>query len=243
MSVSADVALSRQLVLQRDMQTVNHNLSNFKTPGFQAKFLMVAESQVKPTFKNSYSFVEDLVTIRDVSQGRFVNTGNPLHVYINGHAYFAVQAPQGTRYTRSGVFTLNEQNELVTPEGHKVLNQGNGAIVLPEGSIDITIGTDGVISDKNGQIEQLGLFSFKNEQLLKDEGYNLMHSSEQPTTATENVTVGQFGYEGSNVNEITQTTLFMEILREFQQVQKFIEEEGHLQSKATQSLLKISSYA
>ena len=240
MAVYSDVALSQQITLMRDLQNTSSNVANLKTPGFQAKQLIMGEQQVKPTMTDSYSFVDDILSVRDVSQGRFTNTGNPLHAYINGHAYFAVQTPQGVQYTKNGAFTLNEQNELVTADGYLVLDEGNSPITLPEGITDITFATDGTLSSPNGQIGKFGLFSFQNENLLKDVGNNLLTSNEQPNLA-EYATVTQFGFEGSNVNEIFETTHMMDILRRFQQIQKFIEQDNQRQTQAIQSLLKISS--
>jgi flagellar basal-body rod protein FlgF len=241
-SVSADIALSQQQVLMRDLHVTQHNIANSKAPGFQAESLIMVESPVRPTFNQSYAFVDDLVRIRDLTQGQFVDTGNPFHAYISGRAYFAVQTPQGIRYTRNGAFTLNPQSELVTAEGYQVLNPGNAPIVIPEGLTNISIGSDGVISSNQGQIDQLGAFSFQNEQLLKDVGDNLLTTTEQPALA-ENYSITQFGFEGSNVNEIRETTHLMDIMRKFQHIQKFIEQNGRMQSQATQSLLKISSFA
>jgi flagellar basal-body rod protein FlgF len=247
MSIYADIALSQQLALMRSLHSISHNIANFKTPGFQAKSLVMTEVHSPVTGSDvtgtgNYSFVEDVATIRDLSQGRFVETGNPLHVYIKGRAYFAVQTPDAIRYTRSGVFTLNDQNELVTPEGYQVLSNGNAPIIFPEGVTDIMIAADGTISSPQGQIAQLGLFHFSNEQLLKDIGDNLLSSPENPVIAEE-YALTQFGFEGSNVNEVVETTRLIDVMRQFQYIQKFLEQESQSHSQATRSLLKISTYA
>jgi flagellar basal-body rod protein FlgF len=41
-------------------------------------------------------------------------TGDPLDLAINGNAYFAVQTPEGERYTRDGSFTLDSNGRIVT---------------------------------------------------------------------------------------------------------------------------------
>ncbi len=244
MSIPADIGLSSQLALKRKLAIITNNMANKMTPGFQEKHQIFGESEVKATMTRQYSFVKDLATIRDLTPGKFVSTGNPLHAYISGRAYFAVQTPQGVRYTRAGAFTMNERNELVTPQGYNVMDQGNSPIILPEGATTIKISSDGTISHSQGQIGQLGLFEFGNEQLLRDDelGNNLLNSTEAPTTATKS-SVGEFGYEGSNVNEIRATYLMLELAREYQQIQKFSENQGRMQTQLTQNLLKISQSA
>jgi len=41
------------------------------------------------------------------SQGTFQQTENPLDLAIKGEGFFAVETPNGTRYTRDGRFTMN----------------------------------------------------------------------------------------------------------------------------------------
>ncbi|PNA99482.1 flagellar biosynthesis protein FlgG, partial [Pseudomonas sp. FW306-2-11BA] len=53
----------------------------------------------------------------DVSGGAIQLTGNPLDVAIVGDGYFAVQTPQGERYTRAGALTTDATGRLVTMEG------------------------------------------------------------------------------------------------------------------------------
>ncbi|MES2790393.1 MAG: flagellar hook-basal body complex protein, partial [Planctomycetota bacterium] len=64
----------------------------------------------------------DYGTGRDNSEGSLESTGNPLDLAIQGKGYFAVQTPQGERYTRAGNFTINAQGQLSTLNGDLVLD-------------------------------------------------------------------------------------------------------------------------
>jgi flagellar basal-body rod protein FlgF len=51
-------------------------------------------------------------------QGSFKETGNPYDVALEDKGFFAVQTPNGIRYTRNGAFTLGVEGLLVTKDGY-----------------------------------------------------------------------------------------------------------------------------
>ena len=56
-------------------------------------------------------------------QGYLKETGKSLDMALtNPNAFFAVDTPFGIRFTRNGEFTVNDQNELTTMEGYKVVS-------------------------------------------------------------------------------------------------------------------------
>ncbi|GFN24125.1 flagellar hook-basal body protein [Thermanaeromonas sp. C210] len=60
---------------------------------------------------------------KDFSQGPLVNTGNPLHVAVQGRGFLAVEGPDGGLYlTRDGAFHVNGSGEVVhTSSGYRLL--------------------------------------------------------------------------------------------------------------------------
>ncbi|NJN37140.1 MAG: flagellar hook basal-body protein [Nitrospiraceae bacterium] len=64
--------------------------------------------------------------------GRIRLTGNPLDLAIQGSGFFEVQTPQGVRYSRNGMFSLDHQRRVVTNLGHFVMG-AKGEIKLPVG--------------------------------------------------------------------------------------------------------------
>ena len=55
-------------------------------------------------------------------------TGEPLDFAIAGNGFFAVQSPQGVRYTRDGQFRASAQGVLTDSGGNAVLDQGGAQI-------------------------------------------------------------------------------------------------------------------
>ncbi|MBA4118398.1 MAG: hypothetical protein C0514_05855 [Candidatus Puniceispirillum sp.] len=240
--LSVDVTLSLAQVIKRDMEVVTNNIANAQTAGYKGFATVLSESRWHPTPKQDYSFVQDLATVRDTSLGAFKQTGDPFHLYINGQGYFAVQTPQGTRYTRSGVFTLDNLNQIVTAQGYPVMDTSNSPIVLPEGVFNISIGKDGTITDGEDNIGTVGRFSIPAGANLTDEAGSLINT-DMPAVLDEEIPVLQHGYEASNVNTVVETTKLMSLLRAYQQAQSYIEAQSKLQSQMAQQLIKIAPAA
>ena len=54
-------------------------------------------------------------------QGALKESGNPFDLALEGEGFFAIQTPQGERYTRNGSFLIDNNGVLVTKEGFPVL--------------------------------------------------------------------------------------------------------------------------
>ena len=75
-------------------------------------------------------------------QGTIKMTENPLDLAITGEGYFQIDMPNGdTAYTRSGVFQLNENGELVTAQGYTV----QPGITVPADAEDIVVNVSGEV--------------------------------------------------------------------------------------------------
>ena len=64
------------------------------------------------------------------------STGNPLDVAIQNNGFFEVKTADGVRYTRNGIFSLDNQRRLVTNLGHPVMGI-KGEIKSASGNIQI----------------------------------------------------------------------------------------------------------
>ena len=126
-------------------------------------------------------------------------TGNMLDLAVSGEGYFAVQTPQGVRYTRDGSFYRQANGALVTAYGQAVLNAQNRPIVLPD-SANITIGAKGEIMDGQRRIDTLQFVQFDDRRAVLKQGDNLYRPQEgaEPRAATGDIQQGML--ENSNVN-------------------------------------------
>ena len=135
----------------------------------------------------------------DHAQGGMKTTGNMLDLAVSGEGYFAVQTPQGVRYTRDGSFYRQANGALVTAYGQAVLNAQDRPIVLPD-SANITIGAKGEIMDGQRRIDTLQFVQFDDRRAVLKQGDNLYRPQQgaQPQAATGDIQQGML--ENSNVN-------------------------------------------
>ena len=84
----------------------------------------------------------------DYQQGALESTGNTFDLAIVGDGFFAVQTPDGVRYSRNGAFFKNTQGYLQDIRGYNLLDTQGNPIRIPENISDsqVFIPSDGVIS-------------------------------------------------------------------------------------------------
>ena len=111
MENSLTVALARQSVLGRQMDVIATNLANMNTAGFKAENMIFTEHLEQTAEGEVLSLVHDVGFIRDLSEGPMVGTQSPLDLAIHGQGYFAIETPEGERYTRHGVFQLDADGD------------------------------------------------------------------------------------------------------------------------------------
>jgi flagellar basal-body rod protein FlgF len=235
------IALSRQMVLRAQMDVVANNIANANTSGFKAEMMLMSEVDMPAEPGVELSYVQDFATARDFSPGTLRPTGNDLDVAIQGNGFFAVQTPQGVRYTRLGRFQLDANGVLVTSHGYPVLAGGSSVTLNPDDG-PVNIAEDGSISTdlaRNGQmmtvVGKLDVVDFANRDALTPVDDTMFDAGAQaPTTATGKL--AQRMLEDSNVNPIVEMTNMIEVTRNYQSVQRFIDAEHERQRRAISSI-------
>jgi flagellar basal-body rod protein FlgF len=246
------IGLSRQMVLERQMDVVANNVANVNTNGFKAdqslfqEFLKTGAHEDRFVGKDrAVSYVIDSGTYRDFSQGPLQSTGNPLDFAVDGSGFLAVQTAAGERYTRDGGLQINSQGQLVTVSGDPVLGTG-GPIVFQQTDHDISISPDGTITVLDGTARtdsirgKLRLVSFADAQQLLKEGSNLYSAGNagaaQPDTRS---TVKQGFIEKSNVNSVAEMSTLIEVNRAYSQIATLLQQQGDLHKSAIQQLADV----
>ncbi len=214
------VSLSHQLAAYRSMDVIANNLANADTPAFKREAASFQEyvANVQPaegeTGQQKVSFVKDMGTQRDLSQGHATVTNAPFDLAINGKGYFTVQTAAGDRYTRNGHFTLDGQGRIATQDGALLQGDGGEVTVTAEDG-DIHIAEDGTITGAKGQLGKLKLVQFDNESALTKEGASL-YATDQTPNAVENPSLHQGAIESSNVQPVIEISHMIEVMRAYQ---------------------------
>lgn len=235
------IGLSRQVALQRQMNLVANNIANVNTPGYRADKILFEEFIAKPKpMKEDISMVFDYGQFKDTAAGKISFTGNALDVALEGPAFMMVETAEGTKYTRAGNFSLNPNGELVTASGNPVLNNGEGRINIPAGAKDIVIAKDGQIMTDQGVVGQIGMVEFANVNNLRATGdtYYVADNGEIAQPAT-NTNMRQNMIEGSNVQAVLEMTDLIEISRQFQSLQRTLQNEHERQRTTIQKLTEM----
>jgi len=238
------------------LDMISENLANSRTDGYKRKngivgdFLRIYQQKrdelpIPGQTKEAAKFLNRSINrvprltqeYTDFTMGPVVETGNPLDIALGEkNLFFAVETPQGIRLTRDGAFKLNEEGELVTRDGFKVLSRnyfGNHqAITIPEDAIDVSIAKDGRIEylrqtamDAPVYLDDLMVVRVDNLQDLKAEGDNYFAMpgkklERQMNVVTDTRAVYQHMIEKSNVNPVREMTALIETNRLVEMYQK-----------------------
>jgi flagellar basal-body rod protein FlgF len=239
------VGLSRQVVLQREMDIVANNIANANTTGFKVESLMEKTDPAAPAFTlqgpRPVKFVTQDGVARDFSQGALNRTDSPLDVAIQGQGFFQVSTAGGPRYTRDGRFTLDANGRLVTDSGDPVLDDGGGEITLdPNNAGAVTIAQDGTITQGATRLGRLGVYTFQTLATLQKTGGNLYQdtSNQQPQPAAD-ARVRQGMLEGANVQPILEITRMIEVSRAYEQMSQIMDSTATLSKNAVEQLGKV----
>ncbi|KIZ41677.1 MULTISPECIES: flagellar basal-body rod protein FlgF [Rhodopseudomonas] len=245
------VGLSRQMVLERQMDVVANNVANVNTNGFKADKSVFEEYLNTGAHEDNFlrrdrrvSFVQDRASYHDFAAGPMEQTKNPLDVAIDGSAFLVVQTPAGERYTRDGGLSINPQGQLVTAGGNPVLGTG-GPIVFQPGDKNINIAADGGVSVVEGANTidslrgKLRLVKFASPQSLLKEGNNLYSSPNGPGQPDATAQVHQGYIEKSNVNSVAEMSRMIEVTRSYTQISAMLQQQGDLRKTAIEKLADV----
>lgn len=245
-------ALSGAMAQSTKLDTIANNLANVNTPAFKRdqqlfqEYLTANEKQPETiqiprdvasieSFYNMQggdkSFVDTKGTFTDFSQGGLKPTGNALDVAIDGKGFFEVATPGGVRLTRAGNFTLDGSGQLVTKEGHPVLNAGApgvdpaSRVIRVQGAGALTISDNGDVFEGTENIGKISLVSVNNPDSLQKIGgslYTFKSNSVPDMTNINNPSLKQGFLETSNVNIVQEMTDMISTNRVFESTQKAI---------------------
>ena len=237
MDANAPVGLSGQIALTRRLETIANNIANAGTAGYRAEAVTFSTvvSKTQP-FTTSFAFGGGPHV--NTASGAFTQTGNPLDVAVHGGAFLSVSTPQGTAYTRDGRMQMLPTGDLVSLEGHPMLDAGGAPLTANPRGGALVISSDGTIRQDGRSIGALGLF-----EVDFGKGYKRYENSAFLPAATpapvEDFTannVVQGFTEQSNVSPIIEMTRLIAVQRAFEAMSTSLEQRDQALRETIQGL-------
>ena len=237
MDTSLYVSLSSQIALERRLNTIANNVANTNTTGFRAGQVRFEEVLDGGSAK-APSFVNEGQSYLSPQSGTVTETGASLDFAIQGDAWFAAQSDAGTIVTRDGRFKMAETGELVTLEGHSVLDAGGAPVQLNAAGGKPIVSNDGIVRQDGNVISSIGLFEYQPTADFRRHGSSgiIAESEPQPVVNTQGVGMLQGFVEESNVNPIEEMSKLIIVHRTFDQIAAAIRDTEGSQEKAIETL-------
>ncbi len=211
--ISASGALSS--IHQQDALT--GNLANLGTAGFKP---IMAGTQFRPSVRqeDGMSSLDSNAMLErlgagvlsahnkiNFAQGAIEISSSDMDVAIDGSGFFIIEHEGGQALSRDGRFGLNAAGTLVqSTTGRPVLDPSNNQIKIDSTNGLVTIHGDGLITQGDLAVGQLGLGDVADRSILTKHGEGLFVSKYgNPLTIQDgHGAFKQFATEASGVNEI-----------------------------------------
>ena len=222
------------------------NSGNIVSGGRQIAKLIVPEARKSIGTINSGSLIDRVMI--NYNQGAQERTENAMHISLEGNGFFKVKLDNTdvVKYSRSGVFTMDNSGVLRDFLGNIVLSEDNSEIKVPKNSRSLEFKSDGTLVSLNSdgqreQIAKLALVDIYNKEDMQKYGHSYMQMTNN-AQAIEHPFGGKVlqGYlEKSNVSAIDEMVDMIQMYRGFESDQKVINAYDQIMQKAANEIGKI----
>jgi flagellar basal-body rod protein FlgF len=200
-----------------------NNLANRGTTGFKAQTPVFQALPLYGQGEADRVMVTAADESADFRAGAVEPTGRNLDVAVNGAGWIVVQAPDGqSALTRNGSLSISTTGMLQDSDGHPVLGEGFGPIVLPPLQ-SVTIGADGTVSgalagQSPDQVAALNRIMLANppSASVRRRADGLFQNTAAPLEPDANVHLQVGALEDSNADTVATMMNMIETSRTFQ---------------------------
>lgn len=227
--------LARQSGLEREMQAIAHNLANLATTGYRREGLVFAEHVRAVDGGPALSLAHANARWTGLLPGAQAATGGSFDFAIDGAGFFLVETPAGERLTRAGRFSPDAAGELVTADGHRLLDEGGGPVFVPPTARAVTLAIDGTLAADGVPLARIGLWEPVDPTRLDREAGTLF-AAPGGVRPAEGGTLHQGFLEESNVVAVTEVARMIEVSRAYELGQGFLAREDDRQRAVIRTL-------
>lgn len=182
---------------QTKLDVIGNNIANVNTSGFK-KGRVTFQDMMSQTMSSAQAPTDNrggvnpaqvglgsqLGTVDNIhTQGFLQTTYNPLDLALEGDGMFVLETLDGRAYTRAGNFYLDDDQNIVNPDGYYLLDVDGNKITIPDGAKGFNVQQDGTVNftskdDETMEAGQIALAMFSNPSGLQKIGGNLFLDSE-----------------------------------------------------------------
>lgn len=214
--------------LESEFNAIAQNLANVSTVGYKRLVSSFARTlaEQQDLFSEDDSGPVDVNLGVDFSQGlSLIETGRTLDLALGGKGFFVVETTDGPVYTRSGMFRVNQNGQIVDSDGRIISGQGGPITVGQDVALSqLYVGNDGTVKAGDSTLGRFRIVEFgDNEKELIPVGDNCFKAPENISPAqADDVSVRQGYLESSNVKIIDELVNMIMVSRLYEANMKFI---------------------
>ncbi len=226
----AKATMQRQEVLA-------HNLANASTNGFRAELTAFRAVPVRGDGASTRVYALESTPGYNPDAGPIQTTGRKLDVALQGGAWLAVQARDGTEaYTRAGALDVDSEGQLITRGGLPVTGDG-GPITVPAHA-EVLIGSDGTVNATigSGRPQVIGRLKLVTPEAPLTRGNDGLFRAAEDLPGDPNARVQDGALEGSNVSPVEAMVAMISAARQFEQQMKMLQSVQEKEQAATKLL-------
>ena len=228
--------LTRLSGLKNEMQTIANNIANVSTTGFRKEGMIFSEYIADMgRDEDSLSMALGNVRVTNSAQGPLTPTGGTFDFAIEGDGFFLIDTPNGQSLTRAGAFTPNDQGELATHDGYRLLDGGGAPIFIPPTATNVAVAADGTVSADGQPLAQIGLF-LPTDTNSMDRTNGVRFMTDGGIEPFEGSVILQGYVENSNVNAVVEIARMIEVQHAYTMGQKFVQQEDERIKSVIQTL-------
>ncbi|MBW8014783.1 MAG: flagellar hook basal-body protein [Planctomycetes bacterium] len=242
LEVSSNLKSSTSALMQ-EYHAITHNIANANTAGFKRRASSFSNKLAEQTAilgsGSDSGGVIQFKSVIDFSQGNLDHTERPLDLAIKGEAFFVIESPDKTEYTRNGQFGRNSNGQIIDYQGRLIAGK-NGPITIPAEISDsqLVIAGDGSVMAAGANIGKIRMVEFGADMAkLKPAGDNcfVAPNDVMPVAAVKS-SVEQGYRESSNVDSVRETINLITVSRMYEASMKVMTK----QSDSTKVILNVA---
>ncbi len=230
------------------LDLVANNLANAATPGFKADWevysLYLGEDSRLAALSGA-GFEQAVAPVlerhrTDPKQGVLVESSNPGDLALSGEGYLLLESPDGLLLTRAGRIRVAPDGRLVSPEGHEFVTVEPRRI-RADPARPVVVDKDGQVWQDGAPLGRLRVVEANLDSAARREGlYFLLDKSSAPSLKPARAELHQGKVEASNVSPAGAGVRLIQVLRQFEALQKAVQLGGEMSRRAVEDVAKVT---